>query len=255
MISSLEKITRDGRAFFLAYDHGMEHGTADFNQRSVDPEKILELAESGYFTGVIFQKGVAEKYYRPGINRVPLIIKLNGKTSLAADPEPYSPLLCSVEEAVSLGASALGYTIYIGSRYESQMMKEFSQVEQEADKRGLPLIAWMYPRGKAVLGKEFSPEVLSYAARVALELGAEMAKIPYTGDPESFSWVVKAAGKVKVVVQGGPKVKEGDFLKMVQDILTAGASGAVVGRNIWQAEDPLLMAEKVAKTLWGEGKA
>jgi len=247
---SFSKITRDGRALLLAYDHGMEHGTADFNQKSIDPEKILELAESGYFTGVIFQKGVAEKYYRPGVNHAPLIIKLNGKTSLTGDPEPYSPLLCSVEEAVSLGASALGYTIYIGSKYESRMMKEFSQVEQEADKQGLPLIAWMYPRGRAVFGKEFSPEVLSYAARVALELGAEMVKIPYTGDPKSFSWVVKAAGKVKVVVQGGPKTGERDFLKMVKDILAAGASGVAVGRNIWQAKDPLLMAEKVAKIIW-----
>ena len=77
------------------------------------------------------------------------------------------------------------YYIY-GSKYESQMMKEFSQVEEEADRRGLPLIGWMYPRGEAVKGREFSSEVLSYAARVALELGAEMVKIPYTGDRESF---------------------------------------------------------------------
>jgi len=250
MMSSLSKITKNGRALLLAYDHGMEHGTADFNQQSVDPRKILELAERGFFTGVVFQKGVAEKYYRPGINRVPLIIKLNGKTSLTADPEPYSPLLCSVDEAVSLGAVALGYTIYIGSKYESQMMKEFSQVEEEADRRGLPLIGWMYPRGQAVKGREFSGEVLSYAARVALELGAEMVKIPYTGERESFSWVVKAAGKVKVVVQGGPKTAEGDFLKMVEDVLAAGACGVVVGRNVWQAENPLLMAEKVAKIIW-----
>ena len=225
MMSSLSKITKNGRALLLAYDHGMEHGTADFNQQSVDPKKILELAEKGFFTGVVFQKGVAEKYYRPGVNRVPLIIKLNGKTSLTADPEPYSPLLCSVDEAVSLGAVALGYTIYIGSKYESRMMKEFSQVEEVADRRGLPLIGWMYPRGEAVRGREFSREVLSYAARVALELGAEMVKIPYTGDRESFSWVVKAAGKVKVVVQGGPKTAEGDFLKMVEDVLAAGACG------------------------------
>jgi len=249
---SLSKITKNGRALFLAYDHGMEHGTNDFDDRSVDPEKILAIAEKGPFTGVIFQKGVAEKYYDPRRYRVPLIVKLNGKTNLLSGVEPYSPQLCSVKEAVDLGAAAVGYTVYVGSRFEEKMMKEFARIEKETDKYNLPLIGWMYPRGKAVEGREYSREVLSYAARLALEVGAEMVKIPYTGDRESFSWVVKAAGKVKVVVQGGKKTKEGDFLKMIKEALAAGAIGAAVGRNIWQARDPLKTAEEVGKIVFND---
>ena len=252
---SLKKITKNGRALFLAYDHGMEHGTVDFDDRSVDPEKVLAIANCGQFSGVILQKGVAEKYYNSKKYQVPLIVKLNGKTNLVDDSDPYSPQLCRVEEAVELGASAVGYTVYVGSRYENKMINEFAKIERKADKYGLPLIGWMYPRGKAVAGREYSREVLSYAARLALEVGAEMVKIPYSGDRESFSWVVKAAGKVKIVVQGGPKIKEGLFYQVIRDVLSAGAIGLAVGRNVWQAGEPIKGAEEIGKIVCEKLKA
>lgn len=245
-MAKLKKITRNGRALFLAYDHGMEHGPADFDDESVDPAKILEIADSGYFTGVIFQKGVAEKYYDKRKNKVPLIVKLNGKTNLIAGQDPYSPQICTVEEAISLGASAVGYTVYVGSEHEAKMISEFSKIEKETDEKGIPLIGWMYPRGKVVAGKEYSKETLAYAARIALEIGAEMIKIPYTGDPESFKWVVQSAGKTKVVVMGGKKTSEEEFFKMARDVLSAGAIGLAVGRNIWQDKNPLEISEKLA---------
>jgi len=251
---SLKKITKNGRALFLAYDHGMEHGTIDFNDRSIDPEKVLTIADCGLFTGVILQKGVAEKYYDSKKYKVPLIVKLNGKTNLIADSDPYSPQLCSVKEAIELGASAVGYTVYVGSRYEAKMMDEFAKIERETDKFGLPLIGWMYPRGKAVAGKEYSKEILSYAARLALEVGAEMVKIPYSGDRKSFSWVVKAAGKVKIVVQGGPRTKESRFYQMIRDVLSAGAIGLAVGRNVWQAKEPIKVAEEINKIIFDDKK-
>jgi len=247
---SLKRITKNGRALFLAYDHGMEHGTIDFDDRSIDPEKVLAIADCGLFTGVVLQKGVAEKYYNPKKHRVPLIVKLNGKTNLIAGPDPYSPQLCSVEEAVELGAAAVGYTVYVGSRHETKMMDEFAKIERETDKHDLPLIGWMYPRGKAVAGKEYSKEILSYAARLALEVGVEMVKIPYSGDRKSFSWVVKAAGKVKIVVQGGPRIEKGRFYQMTKDVLSAGAIGLAVGRNIWQAEEPIKVAEEIGKIVY-----
>jgi class I fructose-bisphosphate aldolase len=246
----MEKITKNGKALFLAYDHGMEHGPSDFDDQSVDPAKILEIADSGYFTGFICQKGIAEKYYQKNKNKVPLILKLNGKTNLISGQDPYSPQICTVEEAVELGAVAVGYTVYIGSTYESKMISEFSEIERETDRFGIPLIGWMYPRGKAVLGREFSKEILAYAARVALEVGAEMIKIPYTGDPESFHWVVQSAGKVKVIVLGGKKMEEKEFFKMVSEILETGAVGLAVGRNIWQAKSPLEIAEKLHKIIF-----
>ncbi len=241
---SLETISNNGRFLILAYDHGMEHGTASFNKKNIDPAYIMDLADSGYFTGVALQKGIAEKYYQPHKHKVPLIIKLNGKTNLLTE-EPYSPQLCQVDEAVSLGAKAVGYTVYVGSKQEKKMTTEFARIGREADQAGIPLIGWMYPRGRSVKGKEYSKEILSYAARLALEMGAEIAKIPYTGDPESFSWVLSAAGKVKVTVQGGAKTNKKDFFELAEEIMHTGADGFIVGRNVWQAEKPLDVAKKL----------
>lgn len=247
---NLDKITKNGKALFLAYDHGMEHGPADFDDETIDPMRIMEIADSGYFTGVIFQKGIAEKYYLD--KKVPLIIKLNGKTNLLNETlEPYSPQICSVDEAISLGASAVGYTVYIGSENEAKMIAEFAKIEEECEKKILPLIGWMYPRGKAVAGKEHSKDILAYAARVGLEVGAEMVKLPYTGDPESFKWVVEAAGKTKVVVMGGRKMEEEKFLGMVRDVMGVGVIGLAVGRNVWQAKEPLEITKKLAEMIYG----
>jgi len=248
---SLDKITRNGRAMFLAYDQGMEHGPEmDFDDQSVDPANILKIAESGYFTAFFCQKGIAEKYYNPKIHKIPLILKLNGRTKLRAElDEPYSPQLCSVKEAVELGAVAVGYTIYIGSQYEGKMMQEFSQIEQEAEKYKIPVIAWTYPRGKAVAGKEKSREILSYAARIGLELGADIIKIPYGGNKEDFEWVVKSAGKTKVIMAGGPKRDKKGFFQDVKDILEAGAIGIAVGRNVWQDKNPLEISHQLAKII------
>jgi len=246
---SLTKITKQGRALFLAYDQGMEHGPTDFDDESVDPAKILKIADSGYFTGVILQKGIAEKYFFGKNYKVPLIVKLNGKTNLIKDEDPYSPQTCSVREALSYGAQAVGYTIYIGSEFEAKMTAEFGKIEQEAEEAGIPVIAWMYPRGRNIL-KEDDPKTVAYAARVGLELGADIVKVRYTGDLESFRWVVKSAGKTKVVMMGGAKESEEEFLERVKTALQAGAIGVAVGRNVWQNENPLLVSQKIASIIW-----
>lgn len=251
MNNNIDKITKNGRALFLAYDHGMEHGPVEFDDETIDPARIMEIADSGYFTGVILQKGIAEKYYDKSKNKVPLIVKLNGKTNLLNDVvEPYSAQLCSVDEALILGASAVGYTVYVGSEFQEQMIAEFAKIEEECQQKGLPLIGWMYPRGKAVAGKEHSKEILAYAARVGLEVGAEMVKLPYSGDPESFKWIVEAAGKTKVVVMGGQKMEETEFFKYVDDVMSTGAVGLAVGRNVWQAEKPLEISRKLAEKIF-----
>ncbi len=251
MKANLDKITKNNRALFLAYDHGMEHGPTDFDDESVDPAKILKIADSGYFTGFICQKGIAEKYYDQDKNKVPLIVKLNGKTKLLAEEDPYSPQVCSVEEALNYGASAVGYTLYVGSQYEAKMMKELAEIEEEAEEKGIPAIGWMYPRGKAVAGKEKSKEILAYAARLGLELGLEIIKIPFTTNQETLSWVVKSAGEVKVVLAGGSKIDEGEFLEATKKALEVGVKGLAVGRNVWRAKEPLKMAEKINKIIFG----
>lgn len=246
----LNNITRKGRALFLAYDQGMEHGPADFNEENVDPKKVLEIADSGYFTGVILQKGIAEKYFFGQNYKVSLIVKLNGRTNLVKDEDPYSPQVCSVQEALEYNAKAVGYTIYIGSEFEPQMIKEFGEIEQDAENAGIPVIAWMYPRGRNIRD-ENDPKIVAYAARVGLELGADIVKIRYTGDPVSFRWVIQNAGETKVVVMGGSKEDEKSFLERTRIVMEQGAIGLAVGRNVWQSDKPLEIAKKIAEVIWG----
>ena len=130
-------------------------------------------------------------------------------------------------------------------------MQEFSQIEDEAHSKGLVVTAWMYPRGKEVEGKENTKDIVAYSARLGLELGADFIKIPYTGDPESFKWVVESAGKSKVLVSGGVKRNEGEFLQDVEDFMKVGTCGIAVGRNVWQSKDPIGMSNKLAKIIYG----
>lgn len=241
---------RNGKLMLLAYDQGFEHGPVDFNEDNIDPQYVVDLADSGFFTGVIFHEGVAAKYYNPLKHNVPLIIKLNGKTSFRAGEEPYSPQLCTIQKAVELGAKGVGYTIYVGSEREAEMMAEFSRLEDEAHRLGMTVIAWMYPRGKKVEGKESDKDVVAYAARLGLELNADFVKVPYTGTPESFKWVVESAGKTGVLAQGGNHKSWDEFGKEAQEIMSVGAKGMAVGRNIWQDEKPLDIAEKLSKVIF-----
>jgi len=243
-------IERNGRVMLLAYDQGFEHGPTDFDERSVDPEFVLKLAGLGMYTGVILQEGIAAKYYTGG-QLPPLVVKLNGKTSFQ-EGEPISRQLCTVEKAVELGAKAVGYTIYVGSQHEEEMMAEFSLIEDEAHKKGLAVIAWMYPRGKKVEGREHDKDVLAYAARLGLELNADYVKTLYTGDAESFRWVVESAGKTKVLLSGGKKLDWPGVRAEIMGALDAGAAGVAIGRNIWQSEDPTEMSRKVGELIFGK---
>ncbi len=246
---NLDKITKKGKALFLAYDQGLEHGPTDFNDKNVDPNYIIQIAKHGKYNAVIFQKGIAEKYYDEiRKSKVPLIIKLNGKTNLVKG-EPISRQLCSVLEALSLGAVAVGYTIYIGSNYENIMLSEFEKIEREAHSKSLPVIAWIYPRGKGIKNRT-EKELAAYAARTGLEIGADIVKINYNGRIEDLKWAVKSAGKTKVVIAGGMKKDEKNLLKQIKDIMNAGSIGMAIGRNVWQAENPLDITKKIKKVIW-----
>jgi class I fructose-bisphosphate aldolase len=242
----MEPFLRNGRSVLLAYDQGLEHGpSTDFNDKNIDPSFVMDLAARGGFDGVIFQKGVAERFYT---GKVPLIVKVNGKSALVKG-DPISRQVCTVEYAVSLGAKGIGYTIYLGSEHEAKMFAEFGRIQEEAHEKGLPAIAWVYPRGAAV-ANDTSKEIVSYAARAALELGADAAKIKYTGDSTSFSWAVKAGAGMKVFMSGGPKAPTDEaFLLQVQGAMDAGATGLAVGRNAWQNADPMRMAANLKKVI------
>jgi len=246
----LNKILRKGRAMFLAYDQGMEHGPTDFNDKNVDPVYIIDIARRGKFSAVIFQKGIAEKYSAEiKKSRVPLIVKLNGKTGLVKG-EPVSRAICSVEEAVDLGAVAVGYTIYIGSEFEEEMLSEAGEIIEEAHSLGLPVVVWIYPRGKSVKGKK-KRDLMAYAARVGLEIGADVVKLQSTGVKGDVSWAVESAGKCRVVAAGGSFKKESDLIKEVSMSVKAGCAGVAIGRNVWQSKDPVGVSKKLRKVVFG----
>ena len=247
----LNKLTTKGKTLFLAYDQGLEHGPTDFDDKNVNPRYIIEIAEKGKYNGVVFQKGIAEKYNKEiKKSKVPLIVKLNGKTNLFKG-EPIARQLCTVEEAIKLGACAVGYTIYIGSDYEDEMMQEFENIQREAHSKNIPVIVWIYPRGKSIEGKK-KEELMVYAARTGLEIGADIIKIQWEGTVKDLKWAAKSAGKAKVVVAGGIKREEKEFLKQVKEIIDSGCIGLAVGRNVWQDKNPLGLTKKIRNIIWGK---
>jgi len=245
----LNKITKKGKALFLAYDQGLEHGPKDFNDKNVNPKYIINIAKKGKYNGIVFQKGIAEKYNKEiKESKIPLIIKLNGKTSLFKG-EPIARQLCTVEEAIKLGAAAVGYTIYIGSDSEDEMLQEFENIQREAHKKNLPVIVWIYPRGKSIKDKK-QEKLMVYAARTALEIGADIVKLQYVGKPKDLQWAVKSAGKTKVVVAGGIKKGEKELLKQIKEIIDTGCIGLAIGRNVWQHPKPFEITNKIKKIIW-----
>ena len=246
---NLRKILTKNKALFLAYDQGLEHGPADFNDKSIDPKYVIDIAKKGKYNAIILQKGIAEKYKKEiKKTKLNLILKLNGKTNLVKG-EPLSCQLSTVSEAIKLGADAVGYTIYLGSIHENIMLKGFEKIQREAHAKGLPVIAWIYPRGKSIRGKS-SRELMAYAARTGLEIGADIIKIQYNGNPKDLKWAVKSAGKTKVVIAGGVKKNEKILLKQVKEIMQSGCIGLAIGRNIWQDKNPTGITKKIKKIIF-----
>ena len=269
------RIMPGGRAMILAYDQGFEHGPRDFlmHPEARNFEYILDIAKRGRFTGIVLHAGLAEKYADEITDsKVPLILKLNGKSELYTEEDPYSPQLYSVEDAITLGASAVGYTVYSSSKYEGKMHREFSRIIREAHSKGILAIGWMYPRGESIFDRksasktlkialeeqeqsnvaidETSP-IVAYGARIGLELGADIVKVKYTGSLESFRWVVQAAFPTRVIMSGGTMTRtDEEFLSRVKVVLTAGAAGVAVGRNIWQRKDPLIISGKIHQLIF-----
>ncbi len=246
----LSRVMRSGKVMLLAMDQGLEHGPKDFNDKNINPDYVLDIAEKGGFTGMVLHKGVALKYFDKYAGKVPLVLKLNGRTNLVPKDEIYSSPVASVKDAVAMGADAIGYTLYVGSPYEARMFNDFSLIEQEAREYGMPVIVWSYPRGRHV-PDEKSHEVVGYAARTALELGADIVKVNYTGSVDSFKKVVRAAQKTAVISAGGSKQSDEEFLAKAKEVMAAGAVGFAVGRNVWQNDNPMKLTNALKKIIFG----
>lgn len=246
-------ITRNGNSLIVAYDHGLEHGPVDFEPqpKSADPEHVFEVAKHDAVTAVAVQKGLAETYYPDYEDDVNLLVKLNGTSNLWEPQDYFSPLNCTVQYAVEeLGADAVGYTMYAGSDYEADMAEEFRRVQEEAHRYGVPVVMWAYPRGHGIEGKQeyggdTDPDVISYAARIGLELGADMVKCKYPGTREGWKTVTEVTGRMKSVMSGGSKASDEAFLDDVHNVIQAGGNGLAVGRNIFQRENPEELLDKL----------
>jgi class I fructose-bisphosphate aldolase len=264
----------EGTLLFLPIDQGIEHGPRDFfpNPASKDPEYQFRLAAEAGYSAIACSYGMASKYYPAYAGQVPLLLKLNSKTDVPPSDEAFSPCNASVEDGVRLGADAIGYTLYVGSPRQDEDLIQLGKVRQDCDRFGLPLVIWAYPRGRDIEAKggRDSFYAIDYAARVAMEMGADIVKLnmpklnpdkdksapePYNEmdvtQEEAIRQVVQSAGRSLVVLSGGSKVDDEKLLAQTRMIIEAGGSGVIFGRNVWQREwsEALSIIEQIKETL------
>jgi fructose-bisphosphate aldolase, class I len=262
---------RNGTALFLPYDQGLEHGPRDFfaNPVASDPAYIARLAVAGGFNGIAVQIGLAEKFYWDYAGEIPLILKLNGKTDIPSDAAALSPVNATVEEAVRLGADAVGYTLYVGTPAQEADFEQYRKVRAEAQRLGMPLIVWAYPRGEAIEAKggKDSFYAVDYAARTASELGADVVKVNFPhpdkrsgvkaeydrdfSTQEAIDAVVRSANRTLVLVSGGSRAGDEAMFDKTRQSMEAGATGLIFGRNVWQRsyDESLQFIERLREIL------
>lgn len=214
-------------------DHGVSSGPL---KGIIDIDSTIEKISQGGADAVLMHKGIVQQGHRGYGKDIGLIIHLSASTSLAPDPNN-KVTVTSVEKAIQLGADAVSVHVNLGSDTESEMLQELGYIAETCSQWGIPLLAMMYPRGQKV-ENEHDVELVKHAARVGSELGVDIVKTNYTGDPDTFKEVVDGA-LVPVVIAGGPKTETNEeLLQMVKDSLEVGGAGVAFGRNLFQAEEP-----------------
>jgi len=265
-----------GTLMLLPIDQGIEHGPRDFfpNPASKDPEYQFKLAAEAGYSALACQIGMAEKYYPDYAGAVPLILKVNGKTDIPSSDDALSTCNATVEDAVRLGADAVGYTLYVGSPRQGEDLVQLRQVRQDCDRYGMPLVVWSYPRGSALdaKGGQTTFYAIDYAARMAMEMGADIVKLnmpkidpekdkltpaPYNeldvSQEEAIRACVESAGRSLVVLSGGSRIDDLKLLEQTRFIMEAGGSGVIYGRNVWQREwsEALEIVAQIKESLLG----
>jgi len=263
-----------GTLLFLPIDQGVEHGPRDFfpNPASKDPGYQFRLAAEAGYSALACGYGMASKYYPDYAGQVPLLLKLNSRTEVPPSDEAFSPCHATVEDAVRLGADAVGYTLYVGSPRQDEDFIQLGGVRRDCDRYGMPLVIWAYPRGRDIekVGGRDSFYAIDYAARVAMEMGADVVKLnmpklnpekdkdspaPYNeggfSQEEAIRHCVQSAGRALVVLSGGSKVDDDKLLEQTRMIMEAGGSGVIFGRNVWQRDwnDAVRIVEQIKDTL------
>lgn len=272
-LARLRQIVRgSGTTLILPYDQFIEHDNrhVDPNPKAADPDYICKLAEEGGYNAVAIHYGLAKRYWTKLAGSVPLLLKINGKTSIPDQSRPLSVPTSFVEDAVRLGAMGVGYTMYYGSPRQDEDLPQLALVREECDRYGMPLVVWAYPRGTDVEekgGKDCSYMVES-AVRMAVEMGASVIKanLPVPTKAEDYfdnsgvpgyykdvekellalpakkqKWerakrVVDAAQGVPILFSGGSEIGDEDLFENAQACIDAGCFGFIFGRNMWKRD-------------------
>jgi len=230
------------RTVIIPMDHGVTVGPIE---GLADMRDAISKVVAGGANAILMHKGIVRAGHRGTGRDVGLIIHLSGGTSLSPDPNA-KELVCTVEEAVKLGADAVSVHINLGAETDNQMLRQLGYISERCMVWQIPLIAMMYTRGPKITD-EYHVDNVKHAARVAAELGADIVKVVYTGSVESFAEVVNGC-TVPVVIAGGEKMdSDEDIFKMVEDALQAGAEGISIGRNAFQHQNPTKMVQALSK--------
>jgi class I fructose-bisphosphate aldolase len=229
------------RTVIVPMDHGVSSGPI---YGITDLRDAIEQVVRGGANAIVEHKGMVGAGHRRSGKDVGLIIHLSASTSLSPYPNTKT-LVCTVEEALRLGADAVSIHVNIGDEMERQMLTDFGMISSRAREWGIPLLAMIYPRGEKI-ANEYDPGVLKHAARLGAELGADIVKISYSGSVKSFREVIEGC-RVPVVIAGGEKMEsDRQILEMVRGSIDAGGSGVSIGRNIFQHQDPTRMVGAIS---------
>jgi len=230
------------RTVIIPMDHGVTVGPV---RGLENMRETISKVVAGGANAILMHKGIVRVGHRGSGSDVGLIIHLSAGTTLSPDPNA-KELVCTVEEAIKLGADAVSVHINLGAETERQMLRQLGFVSERCLEWQMPLVSMMYTRGPKIKD-QYGVENVKHAARVGAELGSDIVKVPYTGSPESFAEVVEGC-PVPVVIAGGPKMESNeDIFRMVEGAVKAGAAGLSIGRNAFQADDPEKMVAALCK--------
>ncbi len=229
---------QDNRTVIVPMDHGVTVGPI---QGITNMQTITDQLVIGGVDAILVHKGIAQ---RVNTNGVGLIVMLSGMSNLSPNING-KVQVCSVQEAVHIGADAVAVHVNVGAQDEDKMLQNLGKVAEECEAFGLPLLAMMYPRGPKI-PSEHAPEVVAHAARIGAELGADIIKTNYTGNIDTFKTVIESC-PVPVVIAGGPKCKSlQEVLQTTSDALKAGAAGLSIGRNVFQCDSPMQLSKALS---------
>ncbi|MBC9207547.1 class I fructose-bisphosphate aldolase [Roseomonas aerophila] len=263
-----------GRLVILPVDQGFEHGPARSfapNPAAYDPRYHFELAIEAGLSAYAAPLGMIEAGAATFAGAIPTILKLNSSNSLSTTKD--QAVTGTVADALRLGCSAIGFTIYPGSEYQFEMMEELRELAEEAKAVGLAVVVWSYPRGP-MLDKvgETALDICAYAAHMAALLGAHIIKVKPPTEAISLDAAKKTyekypvdastlAGRIKhitdacfggrriVVFSGGEAGTSESIIDMAKGIHAGGGNGSIIGRNTFQrpkAEALKLLADIIA---------